>query len=154
MSKIHVRRADLSDAETVAAFNVAMALETENHVLEPATIAAGVRAALTDESRALYFVAEVDGRPQRRVVGQTLVTFEWSDWRNGFIWWFQSVYVAPEFRGRGVFRAIHDVIEREARAAKSVGLRLYVWNENGRAQATYGKLGWVDANYKVMDRMF
>ena len=150
MSKIRVRRADLRDAETVAAFNVAMALETENHVLEPATIAAGVRAALADESRALYFVAEIDGR----VAGQTLVTFEWSDWRNGFIWWFQSVYVAPEFRGRGVFRAVHDVIEREARAAKCVGLRLYVWNENGRAQTTYGRLGWTDANYRVMERMF
>jgi GNAT superfamily N-acetyltransferase len=150
MSQIHVRRADLSDAETVASFNVAMALETENHVLDPSTIAAGVRAALSDERRALYFVAEIDGR----VVGQTLVTFEWSDWRNGFIWWFQSVYVAPEFRGLGVFRAVHDVIEREARAAKSVGLRLYVWNENGRAQTTYGKLGWTDANYKVMERLF
>ena len=150
MSKIRVRRADLRDAETVAAFNAAMALETENHVLDPATIAAGVRAALADESRALYFVAEIDGR----VAGQTLVTFEWSDWRNGFIWWFQSVYVAPEFRGRGVFRAVHDVIEREARAAKCVGLRLYVWNENGRAQTTYGRLGWTDANYRVMERMF
>jgi len=154
MSNIHVRRARLSDADVVAAFNVAMALETENHVLDPATIASGVRAALTDENRALYYVAEIDGVPHRRIVGQTLVTFEWSDWRNGFIWWFQSVYVAPEFRGRGVFRAVHDVIEREARAAKCVGLRLYVWNENGRAQTTYGKLGWTDANYKVMERMF
>jgi GNAT superfamily N-acetyltransferase len=150
MSKIHVRRADLRDAEIVAAFNVAMALETENHVLDPATIATGVRAAIADEKRALYFVAEID----RRVVGQTLVTFEWSDWRNGFLWWFGSVYVEPEFRGRGVFRALNDHVERQARAAKSVGLRLYVWNENARAQTTYGKLGWTDANYKVMERLF
>jgi GNAT superfamily N-acetyltransferase len=150
MSKIHVRRADVSDAETIAAFNIAMALETENHVLDPATISAGVRAALTDENRALYFVAEIEGQ----VVGQTLVTFEWSDWRNGFMWWFGSVYVDPAFRGRGVFRAIHDRIERDARAAGSVGLRLYVWNANARAQATYAKLGWTDANYKVMERMF
>jgi GNAT superfamily N-acetyltransferase len=150
MNEIHVRRATVADAAVVAQFNVALALETENHVLEPATIAAGVRAALTDENRALYFVAEIGGR----VVGQTLVTFEWSDWRNGFMWWFGSVYVHPDFRARGVFRAIHDRIEREARAAGSVGLRLYVWNENARAQTTYGKLGWVDGNYKVMERMF
>ena len=150
MSNIHVRRADLRDAEVVAAFNVAMALETENHRLDPSTVAAGVRAALADENRALYFVAEIDGR----VVGQTLVTFEWSDWRNGFLWWFGSVYVAPEFRARGVFRALHEHIEHAARAAGSVGLRLYVWNENTRAQTTYGKLGWTDGNYKVMERMF
>jgi len=150
MSEIRVRRAVLSDAEIVAAFNVAMALETENHVLDPKVVGPGVRAAIGDPSRALYFVAEID----RRVVGQTLVTFEWSDWRNGFLWWFGSVYVAPEFRARGVFRALNDRIESEARAAKCVGLRLYVWNQNARAQATYARLGWTDGNYKVMEKMF
>jgi GNAT superfamily N-acetyltransferase len=149
-SKIQVRRADLRDAETVVAFNVAMALETENHVLDPAIIGAGVRTAVTDATKCLYFVAESAGR----VVGQTMVTFEWSDWRNGDVWWLQSVYVHPEFRGRGVFRALHAEVERAARAAGAVGLRLYVWNENARAQTTYGKLGWADANYKVMERMF
>jgi GNAT superfamily N-acetyltransferase len=127
-----------------------MALETENHVLDPAVVGPGVRAAIGDPNRALYFVAEIDGR----VVGQTLITFEWSDWRNGFLWWFGSVYVTPDARGRGVFRALYEHIEREARAAGSVGLRLYVWNENARAQATYAKLGWTDANYRVMERMF
>ncbi len=150
MSPILVRRAVPADADVIADFNSRMALETEDHRLDPSTISAGVRAALADEKRALYFVAEVDGR----VVGQTLVTFEWSDWRNGFLWWFGSVYVLPEHRGRGVFRAIHDRIEREARAAGGVGLRLYVWNANARAQATYAKLGWTDANYRVMERMF
>ena len=150
MSKVHVRRAVPADADVVAAFNVAMALETENHVLDPDVVGPGVRAAIGDEKRALYFVAEIDGR----VAGQTLVTFEWSDWRDGFLWWFGSVYVAPQFRGRGVFRALHDHIERAAREAKSVGLRLYVWNQNARAQATYSALGWTDGNYKVMEKMF
>jgi ribosomal protein S18 acetylase RimI-like enzyme len=150
MSKILVRRAGPADAETVAAYNVAMALETENHVLDPATIAAGVRTAVSDATKCRYFVAESVGR----VVGQTMVTFEWSDWRNGDVWWLQSVYVHPEFRGRGVFRALHAEVERAARDAGAVGLRLYVWNDNARAQTTYGKLGWADANYRVMERMF
>src|SRR5207247_700420 len=131
-------------------FNIAMALETENHRLDADVVAAGVRAALTDENRALYFVAEIDGR----VVGQTLITFEWSDWRNGFLWWFGSVYVEPAMRGLGVFKALHAAVERAARDAGSVGLRLYVWNENARAQTTYAALGWTDGNYKVMERMF
>ena len=148
MTDIRVRRAVPEDADTVADFNIRMALETENHVLDPATIGAGVRAAIGDPHRALYFVAQIGGR----VAGQTLITYEWSDWRNGFLWWFGSVYVEPQSRGRGVFRALHDHIEREARAAGSVGLRLYVWNDNARAQATYAALGWVDGNYKVMER--
>lgn len=150
MSEIRVRRAGNDDAEVIAGFNSAMALETEDHVLRAETIAAGVRTALADERRALYFVAETGGR----VVGQSMVTFEWSDWRDGDVWWLQSVYVHPDFRGRGVFRALHSEVERTARAAGAVGLRLYVWNANARAQATYAKLGWDDANYKVMERMF
>ena len=150
MSEIVIRRATPADADVVTDFNVRMALETEDHALDPAVVGPGVRAALADESRALYFVAEIGGR----VVGQTLITFEWSDWRNGFLWWFGSVYVHPGFRGRGVFRALAAHIERAAREAGSVGLRLYVWNANARAQATYAKLGWSDANYRVMERMF
>jgi ribosomal protein S18 acetylase RimI-like enzyme len=150
MNEIHVRRGTPADAAVVADFNIRMALETESHVLDPDTVDKGVLAALSDENRALYFVAEINGR----VVGQTMVTHEWSDWRNGDVWWLQSVYVHPDSRGRGVFRALHAEVERSARAARAVGLRLYVWNENVRAQATYGKLGWVDGNYRVMERMF
>ena len=148
MSDIAIRRATPADAAVLTDFNVRMALETEDHVLDPAVVGPGVLAALGDESRALYFVAEIGGR----VVGQTLITFEWSDWRNGFLWWFGSVYVHEGFRGRGVFRALATHIEQAARDAGSVGLRLYVWNQNARAQATYAKLGWTDGNYKVMER--
>ena len=150
MTDIRVRRATPADAATLADFNIAMARETEDHVLDPAVIGPGVRTAVTDATKCLYFVAEIGGR----VVGQTMVTFEWSDWRNGDVWWLQSVYVHPDSRGRGVFRALHAEVERSARAAGAVGLRLYVWNANTRAQATYAKLGWADANYKVMERMF
>lgn len=150
MSEIHVRRAAIADADIVADFNIRLARETEDHHLDPAVIGPGVRTALTDASRCLYFVAEVAGR----VVGQTMVTFEWSDWRNGDVWWFQSVFVDEAHRGRGVFKALHAAVEKAARDAGAVGLRLYVWNQNTRAQATYGALGWADGNYKVMERMF
>jgi GNAT superfamily N-acetyltransferase len=147
---VHVRPATPRDADAIAAMNLRLAQESEGHALDPATVARGVAAALNDPARALYFVAESDGR----VAGQTLVTFEWSDWRNGFLWWLGSVYVAPELRGRGVFRALHARVEQEARAAGAVGLRLYVWNENERARATYARLGWADANYRLLERMF
>jgi ribosomal protein S18 acetylase RimI-like enzyme len=150
MTDIHVRRATPADAATVAGFNIEMARETEDHILDPGVIGPGVRTAVSDATKCLYFVAEIAGR----VVGQTMVTFEWSDWRNGDVWWLQSVYVHPDFRARGVFRALHAEVERSAREARAVGLRLYVWNANARAQATYAKLGWADANYKVMERMF
>jgi GNAT superfamily N-acetyltransferase len=150
MSEIHVRRATPADAEVVAEFNIRLAGETEDHVLDPAVIGPGVRTALSDATKCLYFVAEAGGR----VVGQTMVTFEWSDWRNGDVWWLQSVYVDPAFRGRGVFRALHAAVEGAAREARAVGLRLYVWNQNARAQATYAKLGWADGNYRVMERIF
>lgn len=150
MSEISIRRATPADAAVVADFNVRLARETEEHDLDEAAIGPGVRTALSDATKCLYFVAESGGR----VVGQTMVTFEWSDWRNGDIWWLQSVYVDPAFRGRGVFRALHGAVEQAAREAGSIGLRLYVWNQNARAQATYAKLGWTDGNYKVMERMF
>jgi GNAT superfamily N-acetyltransferase len=149
MSEIVVRRATPADAAVVTDFNVRMARETEDHALDAAVVGPGVRAALADETRALYFVAEIGGR----VVGQTMVTFEWSDWRNGNLWWLQSVFVDESFRARGVFRALHAAVERAARDAGAVGLRLYVWNQNARAQATYAKLGWTDGNYTVMERM-
>jgi GNAT superfamily N-acetyltransferase len=147
---LSVRPARPSDAAVIEAFNAALAEETGDHGLDRKALGPGVAAALRDPARSLYFVAEEGGR----VVGQTMVTFEWSDWRNGDVWWLQSVYVDPAFRGRGVFRALHAEVERSARAARAVGLRLYVWNANARAQATYAKLGWADANYKVMERMF
>ena len=147
---VSIRQATPADAETIARFNERLAVESEGHHLDPATIRAGVASALADETRALYFVAEINGQ----VVGQTLVTFEWSDWRNGFLWWLGSVYVLPEFRRRGIFRALARAVEGAARQAGSVGLRLYVRHENVRAQKTYVKLGWTDAHYRVMERIF
>ncbi len=147
---IAIRRARMEDVGTVAAFNIALAKETEDVALDPAVIGAGVRAALGDPARCLYFVAESDGE----VVGQTMVTYEWSDWRNGFLWWIQSVFVAPAAREKGVFRALHARVVEEARKAGAVGIRLYVFDGNTRAQEVYARLGMKDGRYRVLEQMF
>jgi len=128
-----------------------MALETEGKVLDAATIRAGIAAGLADPGKARYLVAEQDGR----AVGTLMLTTEWSDWRNGWWWWIQSVYVAPDARRHGVFRALYAHVESEARATPGVcGLRLYVENDNARAQATYQSLGMNDARYRVFETAF
>ena len=148
MNPIIIRPATLADADHVIAFNTALAAETEGKTLDARTIAVGARAALADPSRSLYFMAEVDGV----VVGQTMVTFEWSDWRNAFFWWIQSVYVDSRFRRRGVFRALHEYVRREARSRLDVcGLRLYVHHDNHRAMKTYERLGMPQSDYLMCE---
>jgi GNAT superfamily N-acetyltransferase len=145
---ISIRAARTSDETFLAAGNVAMALESEHKQLDPATVSRGVQAVLDDHARGRYFVAERDGRP----VGQLMVTYEWSDWRNGNFWWIQSVYVLPEARRLGVFRSLFVHLEQLSKADATVcGIRLYVERENERAQATYRHCGLEDAGYVVME---
>ncbi|MEK6674163.1 MAG: N-acetyltransferase [Planctomycetota bacterium] len=141
---ITVRNATLADLEPIVAFNAAMAEETEHKTLELAVLREGVRHALQSPEHCRYFVAEVD----LEIVGQTMITFEWSDWRNGFFWWIQSVYVGPEFRRIGVFKRLHSHIRDLARQDPQVcGLRLYVHHDNTRALGTYAKLGMPPSAY-------
>ncbi len=145
---ITIRDAASTDLDTIVAFNQAMAEETEGKTLDPPTILAGVRKALEDPARCMYFVAVVDDA----VVGQTMVTFEWSDWRNGCIWWIQSVYVDPGFRRHGVFRALYAHVRDLARRSPDVcGLRLYVIKQNTRAIETYRKLGMTLTDYLLCE---
>ena len=145
---IVVRAATTEDADFLAHGNAAMALETEHKQLDPQVVGAGVGAALADPGKGLYFIAERDG--QR--VGQLMFTCEWSDWRNGTFWWIQSVYVLPEARRSGVFRALFRHVEQLAERDPHVcGIRLYVERENVRAQATYRHCGLHDAGYTVME---
>jgi ribosomal protein S18 acetylase RimI-like enzyme len=150
-SPLEIRDARPDDWPEIAEFNTRLAAETEGKTLRPEIIEAGVRTLLGDPRHGRYFVACQDGE----VVGQMMFTREWSDWRNGEIWWLQSVYVRPEFRHRGVFRALYDHLERLARESSNVvGLRLYVESHNERAQAAYQKLGLKTAGYAVMERIF
>ncbi|RME38909.1 MAG: N-acetyltransferase [Planctomycetota bacterium] len=148
---IRIRTATPADVETIAGFNRASAEESEGMTLDPKTALAGVRAAMEDPPRCRYYLAETAGRP----VGQTMLTYEWSDWRNGWYWWIQSVYVLPEFRRRGVFRSLYEHIRREARADPTVcGLRLYVYRENERALATYRNLGMTVTDYLICEALW
>lgn len=143
-----VRAARPDDAATIADYNVAMARETENLALDPPTVLAGVRRVLESPSLGTYFVAELDGR----VVGQLLITHEWSDWRNRDMWWIQSVYVAPDARRRGVFRRLSAHAGQAAEQAGAGVLRLYVEKDNATAQRAYRRLGFRLTNYLVMEK--
>lgn len=146
-----IRDARAEDLETIVAFNAQLALETERKVLDPSVLARGVAAALAEPDRLRYWVAELGGR----AVGQAAVTREWSDWRDGWIWWFQSVYVLPNCRGLGVFRSLHGHVRTEALSCRDVvGLRLYVEAENSRAQQTYRALGMKPGGYHVYEDLW
>src|SRR3954447_25045301 len=147
---LHIRSATPDDASIIADFNIRMAMETENLALDPSTIFPGVRAVFEDRSRGEYFVAEAGGN----VVGCLLITHEWSDWRNGDIWWIQSVYVHADFRRRGVFSALYRHVRKVAAAAGAVGLRLYMEEENATAQATYQRLGMRLTPYRMLEEIF
>lgn len=149
--KVSIRSAALADTAKIAGNNSLMAEETESRTLAPDIIGPGVTALLTDPGKGRYWVAEAAGQ----IVGQLMVTYEWSDWRNGTIWWIQSVYVAPGFRRQGVFSALYRHVESLAAAEPDVcGLRLYVEDNNHRAQHTYEALGMVKPGYVVMESIF
>lgn len=145
---ITVREATPDDLSTVVRFNAAMALETEDKVLDEKVLAPGVRHALADPGKGRYFLAEIDGA----VVGQLMFTLEWSDWRDGWFWWIQSVYVDSSFRRRGVFAALYRHLEELASREDDVcGLRLYVEADNLAAQEVYAALGMDMTGYRVME---
>jgi ribosomal protein S18 acetylase RimI-like enzyme len=145
---VTIRAALAHDLDFITNGNAAMALEAEHKTLDPATARKGVQAAFENPAHGRYFVAEIGGQ----VAGQLMITYEWSDWRNGVFWWIQSVYVLPEARRHGVFRALYGHLEGLARETPGVcGLRLYVENDNMRAQRTYLDCGMVDSGYRVME---
>ncbi len=151
MNPIQIRKAVLEDWPCLAAGNIALAAETEDKRLPQEKIEPGVRAVLKDERKGQYFVA----CDESRVVGQVMSTWEWSDWRDGEIWWLQSVYILPDYRGRGIFRALYEHVYQLARNSENVvGLRLYVEQENLPAQQTYRKLGMQLPGYYVMEALF
>lgn len=149
--RIEIRQANSSDAPFITDCNLRLALETERRRLDPARVRKGVEALLNDPARGTYLVAEWEGA----LAGQLLITYEWSDWRNGNFWWLQSVYVAETFRGRGVFRALFEHVRALARARRDVcGLRLYMDAQNSRARQAYHRLGMTQTEYEVFEMDF
>jgi GNAT superfamily N-acetyltransferase len=145
-----IRRATPADLTTVVDFNGRLAEESEGKSLDRVRLTAGVTAVLAaPEHKGPYFLACDGDTP----VGQMQVTFEWSDWRNGWFWWIQSVYVVPEARRRGIFRTLFEHVCQAARSDPQViGLRLYVERDNTRAHQTYLNLGLSWTSYQVMER--
>jgi GNAT superfamily N-acetyltransferase len=144
-----IRDATPADRAVIADFNSRLAWETEHKRLDPETIARGVARALSSRDLCRYFVAELGGE----VIGQAMVTYELTDWRDGVLWWFQSVYVAEPHRGRGVFKGLFQHIAAAAQADPQVrGLRLYVEQENARARKVYEQLGLKPSGHVVYER--
>ena len=150
-SEFSIRRATPDDLEAIVRHNTAMALETEDRVLDPDTLREGVSRLLSDDIRGFYLVAASAGE----IVGQLMVTFEWSDWRNAYFWWIQSVYVAPEFRREGVYRLLESSVKSQALQKGDVcGIRLYVDRDNLVAQRVYTNLGMNHARYDLFEVEF
>lgn len=144
-----IRRASPDDAPSIISFQQAMAMETEGMKLNSDVITKGVMAVFHDPNKGQYYVAEEAGR----VVASLMITYEWSDWRNASIWWFQSVYVIPEYRRMGIFRMMYDHIKKEGTESGIAGLRLYVESENVRAQKTYEAMGMNGSHYRTYEWM-
>jgi len=143
-----VRRATLDDIEFLVSGNARLAEESENLSLDLERLRTGIGTLLKDPSRGFYLIAETAGVR----AGQMMITFEWSDWRNGVFWWIQSVYTVPEFRRRGVFRALYNHAGELAKQQGDVcGLRLYVEERNHRAQETYRRCGMKGTGYRVLE---
>lgn len=150
--QITIREATIDDARQIADFNSAMALETENKLLDPDTINAGVRAVFENKAYGLYLVAQVTDGEHTETAGCLMVTREWSDWRNGEFWWVQSVYVIPSRRRKGIYRALYGHLKKISRD-KVCGFRLYVEKHNHTAQNTYAELGMQPTVYELYEEM-
>ena len=153
---IQIRKADSRDLETIAEFQVALALETESLNLDPAVVQQGVRAALARShpatAGAQYYIAE--DATTNQPVGCTLTLPEWSDWRNGVVWWIHSVYVLPNYRKQGVFKSIYLHLKHEVETQPELrGLRLFVDQSNRNAQKVYRQLGMDGDHYQLYEWM-
>jgi ribosomal protein S18 acetylase RimI-like enzyme len=146
---IIIRKANQSDVSSIVDFQLKMAWETEQLTLDPETVTKGVKAVFEIPSRGQYYVAETTGK----VVSSLLITYEWSDWRNCNVWWFQSVYVVPEFRRQGIFRKMYMHVSELSEEQGIAGLRLYVETNNERARRTYEALGMSSEHYSFYEWM-
>ncbi len=148
VTDIFVREAEQSDVSTLIEYNLSLADETESISLDKNILRLGIEKTL-ELNDCRYLVAELDNK----IVGQTMLTSEWSDWRNGVIWWMQSVYVNPDYRKRGVFQSILKYIENLAEKTLEVkALRLYVMDDNQIARRAYQNLGIKNSSYLVYEK--
>lgn len=148
---MNIRVAAETDAPSLIEFNQAMALETEGKELDGDVLAKGVSSVFSDPQKGFYVVADEMGE----IVGGLMVTYEWSDWRNGWFWWIQSVYIRPEYRGRSIYSNLYAFVKAKAAEQGNIcGFRLYVERENEHAQEVYKKLGMGETYYLMFEEPF
>jgi len=147
---LKIREATINDSEAIINFQIAMALETEHLKLDVSTVKKGVRNVFSDFAKGKYFVGEVDGH----VVASLMITYEWSDWRNGYVWWIQSVYIEPKFRGLKIFKKMYMYLKEVVKNDDTlIGIRLYVDKTNINAQKVYKKIGMNSEHYQMYEWM-
>lgn len=146
---MHYREALPADASAIIDFQLAMARETEDLELDRDVLTRGVNAVFADPALGRYYIAASDDR----VIGSLMITYEWSDWRNGMVWWIQSVYVIPEFRRRGVYAGLYDHVKSMVEQSTVRGIRLYVDKRNTPAHEVYARLGMNGEHYQVFEWM-
>lgn len=143
-----IRQAKLEDIPVIVEYNYNLAKETEHIELNQDRLYKGVQRVIEDSSKGIYFLYEEEGK----VLGQLMITKEWSDWRNGEFWWIQSVYIHRDHRQKGIFKALYRYVENAVLENKDLcGLRLYVEKENNTAQNTYSSLGMEETYYKLYE---
>ena len=146
-----VSKAQKSDIPAIIQFNINMAMETENKKLDKQTVTRGVNKVFSSPSLGYYIIV----KDSSGILGCLMITYEWSDWRNGLFWWIQSVYVKKEYRRKGVFRKMYNFIHEKAISDTTcTGIRLYVENNNSVAQNVYNNLGMVETHYKLFEKDF
>lgn len=145
---INLRMATVRDIDNITLFNTEMAFETESIYLDQADLRHGIAAVLSDSNLGFYLISELEGV----MIGQILITKEWSDWRNGWFWWIQSVFVEPNRRRMGVYSAMYKKIVDMAGSEGNVcGLRLYVDRDNLSAKQVYSHLGMSQSHYDLYE---
>ena len=155
VNQLTIRQGRTDDVESIVAFSAAMALETERRRLDEARLREGTLALLRNPTHGFFMVAEAREAGRSLIVGQLMITFEWSDWRNAVFWWVQSVYVTPRWRRQGIYRRMHESVITHAKADPKVcGIRLYVEQDNRTAQVVYARVGLSLSAYKVFEQDF
>jgi ribosomal protein S18 acetylase RimI-like enzyme len=149
MADYRFRTADRRDVDTIAGLTLLEAREAEGLELDAGAVSRGVRAAFDDPSLARYWVAETPGG---EIAASTSIVTEWSNFRGGQYWWIQSLFVAPEHRGRGLVDRLLNHLATEALAAGALDLRLYAHESNRRALRVYERCGFTRAPYVIMRR--
>ena len=147
MIDIIITKGQIEDTENIAQFQVDMAMESEGTQLDKDIVTKGVSAAMADENKGLYYIARVDGK----AVGSLMLTREWSDWNNGWYWWIQSVYVAPDYRRQGVYKSMYQAVCTDAKQQNIAQVRLYVDKTNTRGQKVYSSLGMQESHYLIYE---